>query len=103
MAAKMENQICLLCGQGEQNEIHLFQQCIVTMMAWVGSSWDVRIEYFFANSRQELVSMFLDHSKYLLNHQVPLEHFSSQGDTLKYSGSILNAYFLISQKWWILP
>lgn len=72
----LDNSLCPLCEQEDEDELHLFQRCYFMRMAWLGNNWGFRIGTLKVESVVELLNLLLSPPKDLILPSLNEKKFS---------------------------
>ena len=75
---------CVLCGEEEESELHMFRDCIVIRMLWFASEIGLRWDHFEANSALELVQMILNPPEELITEGLNQNKFTLMAAVICY-------------------
>ncbi|KAF3955943.1 hypothetical protein CMV_018900 [Castanea mollissima] len=79
-----EDLSCVLCGEAEESELHVFRDCIVIRMLWFASEIGLRWDHFEANSAVELVQKILNPPKELITDGLNQNEFTLMAAVICY-------------------
>ncbi|XP_030933289.1 putative receptor-like protein kinase At3g47110 isoform X1 [Quercus lobata] len=79
-----EDLSCVLCGEAEESELHVFRDCIVIRMLWFASEIGLRWDHFEANSAVELVQKILNPPKELITDGLNQNKFTLMAAVICY-------------------
>ena len=79
-----EDLSCVLCGEAEESELHVFRDCIVIRMLWLASEIGLRWDPFEANSAMELVQNILNPPKELITDGLNQNKFTLMAAVICY-------------------
>ena len=79
-----EDLSCVLCGEAEESELHVFRDCIVIRMLSLASEIGLRWDHFEANSAVELVQKILNPPKELISDGLNQNKFSLMAAVICY-------------------
>nr|XP_023894550.1 uncharacterized protein LOC112006505 [Quercus suber] len=81
---RCEDLSCVLCGEAEESELHVFRDCIAIRMLWFASEIGLRWDHFEANSAVELVQMILNPPEELITEGLNQNKFTLMAAVICY-------------------
>ena len=79
-----EDLSCVLCGEAEESELHVFRDCMVIRMLWFASKIGLRWDHIEANSTVELVQKILNPPKELITDGLNQNKFTLMAAVICY-------------------
>ena len=79
-----ENLSCVLCGEAEESELHVFCDCIVIRMLWFASEIGLRWDHFEAHSAVDMVQMILNPPEELITEVLNQNKFNLMAAVICY-------------------